>query len=73
MAFGRTSSAVSVVVTIVGPQGAALTTYYSRLAVGDTVTITMPRGATAVTLSRHARQRIRLGERGQRRAGPNHC
>jgi hypothetical protein len=56
-----------VVVTVVGSNGAAPTTYYANLAVGDTTTITVPEGATAVTLSRHARQRVRLGERDRRR------
>jgi hypothetical protein len=69
VAFGWGSSAVSVVVTVVGSNGAAPAIYYSSLAVGDTTTIAVPEGATAVILSRHARQRVHLGERGQRQAG----
>jgi hypothetical protein len=72
VAFGWGSSAVSVVVTVVSSDGAAPTTYYASLAVGDTATITVPEGATAVTLARHARQRVRLGERSQRRTGTNY-
>jgi hypothetical protein len=52
VAFGWGSSAVSVVATVVGSNGAAPTTYYASLAVGDTATITVPEGATAVSLSR---------------------
>jgi hypothetical protein len=66
--FGWGSSTVSVMVTVIGPHGAVLTTYYSSLAVGDTATITMPQGAAAVTLSRHTRQRVRLGKHRQRQA-----
>jgi hypothetical protein len=69
VAFGWGSSAVSVVVTVVGSDGAAPTTYYTSLAVGDTATIPVPEGATVVSLSRHARQRVRLAERDGRRTG----
>ncbi len=71
MAFGWGSSAVSVVVTVVGSDGTAPTTYYASLAVGDTTTIAVPEGTRAVTLARHARQRVRLGERRQRHADTN--
>jgi hypothetical protein len=70
VAFGwRPSAAVCVVVTVVGPNGAASATYYADLAIGDATTITVPSGATAVTLARPARQRVRLGERGRRDRG----
>ena len=69
MAFGWGPSAMSVVVTVVSSDGAASATYYASLAVGDTATITVPEGVTAVTLARHARQRVRLGESKQRQAG----
>jgi hypothetical protein len=72
VAFGWGSSAVSIVVTVVGSNGTAPTTYYASLAAGDTATITVPEGATAVTLSRHARQRVRLGEHRQRKARMDH-
>ena len=52
MAFGWGSSAVSVVVTVVGSDGTAPTTYYASLAVGDTTTIAVPEGTRAVTLAR---------------------
>jgi hypothetical protein len=52
-----------VVVTVSGSDGAAPTTYYTNLAIGDTATIRVPEGATVVTLSRYARQRVRLAER----------
>jgi hypothetical protein len=71
VAFGWGSSAVSVVVIVVSSNGAAPTTHYTSLAVGDSATITLPEGATAVTLARHTRQRVRLGERSQRQAGIN--
>lgn len=64
MAFGWGSSAVSVVVTVVGQHGDVRATYYASLASGDTTTIAVPDGAAAVTLSRHVRQRVRLSERG---------
>jgi phosphosulfolactate phosphohydrolase-like enzyme len=71
VAFGwGSSAAVCVVVTVVGSNG-ALTTYYADLAVGGTTTITVPEGATAVTLARPVRQRVRLGERGGRSVGRN--
>lgn len=67
MAFGWGSSAVSVVVTVVGRHGDVRATYYTNLGRDDTTTIAVPEGATAVTLSRHARQRVRLSERGDGR------
>jgi hypothetical protein len=71
VAFGWGSSAVSGVVAVVGLRGDVSRTYYTKLAIGDTTTIRVPEGTAAVTLSRHARRRIRLGERGGGRTTTN--
>ena len=57
------SAAVRMVVTVVGSNGAPLSSYYPDLAVGDKRTITVPEGATAVTLTRPARERVEPADR----------